>query len=172
MVSTLGWWPDIIKPLCAGPSHEVILDIMKVAAATIMEAVAFMYPPLSSRQQISVFYQVLTFALTLVPFFCRNRRRVAIALFPIILTLCLCAQYYTFSNPSADYYNSSLFIAMPIWFLDLAILTPQKGPDAPAYTGQPNRSESSFQNLKSAKEKLRWVCSLMVPSHRGVAWNW
>jgi len=136
----------------------------------------YSWPQLADRKPMPPHYQPLIFVLTIVPFFFSSRRRIAICIFPLILDLCLRSPCYTFGNPSADYYNSSFFIAVPLWFLEFAILAPQKGPDAPAYIVNPKRSdirsERAVDDMSLTWQKVLRVCSLMVPSHRGIGWNW
>ncbi|KNG46361.1 dna-binding protein hexbp [Stemphylium lycopersici] len=88
---------------------------------------------------------------------------------------CSSAPQYTFGNPSDDYYNSSFLIAMVLWFLEFGILAPETGSGAPAYTGNPGSidvGKTTLNETESQWERLHWVASLMVPSHRGIGWNW
>ena len=143
-----------------------------------MERLAALHPPLSERQPIPALYQPLTFFLTLIPFLFRKRRRTALCVLPILLASCIRAPGYTFGSPSVDYYNSSPFIAMPIWFLEFAILTPEEGPDAPRYVGNASavtkskETDRRWQRPKTPWEQLAWAFSLMIPSHRGIGWQW
>ena len=70
-------------------------------------------------------------------------------------------------NPSAEYYNSSFFIAVPLWFLEFAILSPHEGPDAPTYVGNARCdgtvSGESSDVIRPARRKVLHVYSLMVP---------
>jgi len=136
----------------------------------------YSWPQLADRKPMPPHYQPLIFVLTIVPFFFPSRRRIAICMFPLILDLCLRSPCYTFGNPSADYYNSSFFIAVPLWFLEFAILAPQKGSGAPAYIGNPKRSDTrssrTLDGMYLSWQKVLRVCLLMVPSHRGIGWNW
>lgn len=140
-----------------------------------MEAIAGLYPPLDERKRIPAIYLPATFALTLLPFFSRRRRRTAWIVFPIILLMCVLAPCYTFGNPSADFYRSSGFIIMPLWFLDFAILGHQSGTDAPFYVGSRQGKTTlrgRIEDCPSMDTKLRWAYELMIPSHRGIGWNW
>lgn len=148
-----------------------------VAAAVrlIMDAVTPQYPPLTERRPLSTTYLGFTFLLAILPFFIPQRRGVAICVFSILLFRCLSAPQYTFGNPSDDYYNSSFLIAMVLWFLEFGILAPETGSGAPAYTGNPGSidvGKTTLNETESQWERLHWVASLMVPSHRGIGWNW
>lgn len=142
-----------------------------------MDIVAAQYPPLLERAPIPAWCLSLTFLLTLVPFFCRHRRRVAIAILPFNLNLCVLAPNYTFGDPSADYYNSSPFIAIPLWFVEFTIFMPSTGPEAPTHIRDPkccaemNDDDNSI-GFGAVWSRLQGACSLMVPSHRGIGWNW
>ena len=144
-----------------------------------MDLAASLYPPLHERAPFPALYLPITFFLTLVPFLFPNRRLGVVVTFPILLLLCIRAPFYTFGSPSSDYYNSGPFLAMLLWYLDFLILTPTNGPDAPVYIG-PSRmvatsDKSKIQalaGLSSPLQKLRWAFSLMIPSHRGIGWNW
>ncbi|KAF1848728.1 uncharacterized protein K460DRAFT_364714 [Cucurbitaria berberidis CBS 394.84] len=150
----------------------------KKSLIRIMKAIAALYPPLSKRQPMPAFYGPLTFFLSLTPFFFRNRRQTALWVFPILLALCIRAPCYTFGDPSANYYNSSPFIAIPFWFLEFAILTPKDGPNAPRYVGNADEVKKETgvndqrDDMKTLWERFAWACSLMIPSHRGIGWNW
>ncbi|KAH6840416.1 hypothetical protein B0T12DRAFT_50823 [Alternaria alternata] len=140
------------------------------ASASILESITlewYQWPQLSDRQPTPAFYQPLIFLLSVIAFFFRNRRRVAICIFPLIFDLCLRSPGYTFGNPSAEYYNSSFFIAVPLWFLEFAILSPHEGPDAPTYVGNARCdgtvSGESSDVIRPARRKVLRVCSLMVP---------
>lgn len=144
-----------------------------------MEVLASFYPSLSQRQPYPVLYQPLTFAITILPFLFSNRRLVAICVFPVLLILCICAPCFTFDGASADYYNSSAFIAMPIWFAEFAILRPRVGQNAPVFIGdfvpeneKPQQKGRTWDDLGSVRERIFWAFSLMIPSHRGIGWNW
>lgn len=141
-----------------------------------MTPLRYSWPQLPDRKPMPPLYQPLIFILTIIPFFFPSRRWIAICVFPLILDLCLRSPCYTFGNPSADYYNSSFFIAAPLWFLEFAILSPQKGPGAPACIGNPKHndasSERTLDDMNLSWQKVLRVCSLMVPSHRGIGWNW
>ncbi|KAH6613127.1 hypothetical protein C7974DRAFT_405197 [Boeremia exigua] len=141
-----------------------------------METIAKCYPPLDERKAIPGMYLPGTFALTLVPFFSAHRRRTALIVLPFLLSLCLLAPCYTFGNPSADFYRSSGFIIMPIWFIEFAVLRSQEGDTAPVYVGHTAQSDGTIprrmEDCPNGLSKLRWVVTLMVPSHRGIGWNW
>jgi hypothetical protein len=154
-------------------------ESVKVNMQRIMERIPslwYSWPQLPDRKPMPPLYQPLIFVLTIVPFFFSGRRRIAICIFPLILDLCLRSPDYTFGSPSADYYNSSFFIAAPLWFLEFAILSPQQGPGAPTYIGNPNLNgtgrEGTLGDVEATWQKVLMVCSLMVPSHRGIGWNW
>jgi hypothetical protein len=115
------------------------------ASASILESITlewYQWPQLSDRQPTPAFYQPL-------------------------FDLCLRSPGYTFGNPSAEYYNSSFFIAVPLWFLEFAILSPHEGPDAPTYVGNARCdgtvSGESSDVIRPARRKVLRVCSLMVP---------
>ena len=155
------------------------LQIVEVNMRKTMQSMTplwYSWPQLADRKPMPPLYQPLIFILTIIPLFFSSRRRIAICIFPLILDLCLRSPCYTFGNPSSDYYNSSFFIAVPLWFLEFAILAPQKGPDAPAYIGNPKRSdtrsERAVDDMSLTCQKVLRVCSLMLPSHRGIGWNW
>lgn len=141
-----------------------------------MDFVSSLYPPISAREPIPAFYQPFVYLLTLVPFFFHNRKLVAICIFPVILTLCVRAPCYTFGEPSGDYYSTSPFVAIPFWFVEFAILTPREGTHAPTYVGDKSEGNSpkshGLEPSSSSWKKLSWASSLMVPSHRGIGWNW
>lgn len=154
------------------------MAFLKTNAAAVhfmMDAVMPQYPPLAERRPFSTTYLGCTFLLAIVPFFFRQRRRVAICVFFVLLFRCLSAPHYTFGNPSDDYYNSSFIIAMVLWFLEFGILPPETGPSAPAYIGKPGSSHAgkiTLNETESQWERLYWIASLVVPSHRGIGWNW
>ena len=100
-----------------------------------MDYIASFYPPLSERRPFPAVYLPVSFFLTLVPFLFPDRRFGILAMFPILLLLCILSPFYTFGNSPADYYNSGPFLAMPLWYLDFLIFTPIEGPDAPVFTG-------------------------------------
>lgn len=145
-----------------------------------MEYIAQFYPPLSERRLFPVLYAPTSFSLTLLPLLLPHRHFAILVTFPILLLLCLCAPYYTAGSPSDDYYGSSPYFAMPLWYLDFVISTPADGPDSPAYIGSPittreNPGESKPQGWRDAASlprKLLWAFRLMIPSHRGIGWNW
>jgi hypothetical protein len=131
-----------------------------------MDVVASFYPPLSERHPIPSLYLPTCFLLALVPFLCPSRRIGVLVTFPILLLLCIRAPSYTFGSPSADYYNSGPFLAMVLWYLDFAVLTPVEGPGAPVFNG------AGWKDVGSPLQKLGWAFRLMIPSHRGIGWNW
>lgn len=140
------------------------------ASASILESITlkwYRWLQLSSRQPTPAFYQPLIFLLIVIAFFFRNRRRVAICIFPLILDLCLRSPGCRFGDPSADYYNSSFFIAVPLWFLEFAILSLHEGPDAPTYVGNARCggtvSGESLDAMRPARRKVLRGYSLMVP---------
>lgn len=141
-----------------------------------MERIARLYPPLDERKPIPAFCLPATFALTLFPFFSNYRRRTACMILPVILSMCVLAPCYTFGDPSADFYRSSGFIIMPLWFVEFAILRPQHGPDTPTYDGNGDGNKGSIarriEDCSSIWSKLRWAYELMIPSHRGIGWSW
>lgn len=147
-----------------------------------MDQLATFYPSLSQRRSIPAWYLPITFSLTLLPFIFVQHRRLAIALTsPIIVALCTQAPSYTFGDPSSDYYNSGVFLAVLLWYLDFAILTPATGRDAPVFRGNPQQMSSSGdrqENIGEAVEELPlwkrivWALRLMLPSQRGIGWNW
>jgi hypothetical protein len=139
-----------------------------------MEFIAQLYPPLEERKPIPAIFLPGTFALTLLPFFTTHRRQTALVILPTILWMCVLAPRYTFGDPSADFYRSSGFIIMPLWFIEFAVLRPPNGDKAPAYVGNPAQGDlpRRVEDLQGAWPKLRWAVELMVPSHRGIGWNW
>jgi hypothetical protein len=140
-----------------------------------MEVIARFYPPLDERKPIPAIYLPATFALTLLPFFSSRRRLAAWIILPIIVWMCVLAPCYTFGDPSADFYRSSGFIIMPLWFVDFAILSSQDGNNALLYVGN-SKGETTLarriEDCPSIWSKLRWAYELMIPSHRGIGWNW
>lgn len=145
---------------------------------SIIQTIASFYPPLSERTPHPPLYQLLTFTISLIPFFFHSRRLVALLVFPVLLTLCLRAPCYTFGDPSVDYYNTSMFVATPIWLVEFAILRPEDGVGAPVWVGRGGGFKEKGKEGKGAKdmaslwERLLWAISLMIPSHRGVGWDW
>ncbi|KAF2444643.1 hypothetical protein P171DRAFT_431444, partial [Karstenula rhodostoma CBS 690.94] len=145
---------------------------------SIVRYIASFYPPLSERTPYPPLYQLLTFTLSLIPFFFHARRFVAILILPLLLTLCLRAPFYTFGDPSSNYYNTSIFVATPIWLVEFAILRPEEGGEAPVWVGRHIETEGEgvkgkgVHDMTTTWEKLSWVISLMIPSHRGMGWNW
>jgi hypothetical protein len=144
-----------------------------------MNYIASFYPLLSERRPIPLFYLPTTFLLTLVPFFLPNRRIGVLATFPLLLALCFRAPFYTFGSPSGDYYNSGPFLAILLWYLDFVILSPAEGPNAPTFIGASSSAAGSadgagpgWTGLRSWSQKLGWAFRLMIPSHRGIGWNW
>lgn len=143
-----------------------------------METLASLYPPLAERTPVPTLYQPLIFVLSLTPFFFCRRHRAALITFPLIFALCTRAPFYTFGNESADYYSASFFIALPLWFVEFAILTPAQGPEESVYVGnriEPWREKGNgkrWEDLRSYCERIFWASSLMVPSHRGIGWSW
>lgn len=141
-----------------------------------MDTLASFYPALDERQQIPLLYLPITYSLTLLPFLTNHPRRAAVGILPLLIALCVLSPRYTFGDPPSDYYQSSAFIAFPIWYLEFAILRSVDGSDAPQYIGNPHESTGSsprrHSNCQTTKEKLFWTLKLMVPSHRGVGWNW
>jgi hypothetical protein len=144
-----------------------------------MDLIASLYPPLSERRPFPALYLPVCFLLNLVPFLSSDRRLGVLFTLPILLLLCFRAPFYTFGSPSADYYNSGPFLAMLLWYLDFVILSPSDGPDAPIFIGNPSTTVTSETSLvhdrletRSALQKLGWAFRLMIPSHRGIGWNW
>lgn len=137
-----------------------------------MNTLATFYPPLPLRPPYPPLYLPLTFLTTLLPFLTPHRHFVALLISPLLLTLSLLAPNYTFGSPSADYYNTSLFFALPIWFLEFAILRPVEGVDAPVYIGDGRGKAMKWVDAKSVWERVVWAGKLMVPGQRGVGWNW
>ncbi|KAJ8110786.1 hypothetical protein OPT61_g6458 [Boeremia exigua] len=154
------------RPVCSNPNHEYGL----------MDTLARLYPPLVEREPIPVTFIPATFALTLLPFFfSKHRRQVALAILPVLLSVSLLAPCYTFGDPSADFYRSSAFIIMPLWFIDFAVMRSEEGHDAPGYVGASrngNQVPQRIEDCPTAWSKLCWAVTLMVPSHRGIGWNW
>lgn len=132
------------------------------------------------RPPFPTLYQPFTFFLTLLPFLIPGRRRsIAACVLPLILMLCFFAPYYTTGSRAGDYYGSSAYAAMPLWFLDFAILTPREDPEALTYVGNASKHDKKGQkigknvsDLKSMWERVRWSFNLMMPSHRGIGWRW
>lgn len=143
-----------------------------------MNLAASFYPDLSARANIPALYQPTAFALTLLPFLTSQRRAAAWAILPVLLYLCLKSPQYTFGDPSSNYYSSGPFLAMLLWYLDFAIITPDNGPDAPAFVEGPrgnalqNRHSPDRVDERTAWQRLTWAFRLMLPSHRGIGWNW
>lgn len=65
---------------------------------------------------------------------------------------------------------------MLIWYLEFAIVLPSEGPQAPVYIEDGSRRYSRKKEeprvLESLWKRLLWASALMVPSHRGIGWNW
>jgi len=68
---------------------------------------------------------------------------------------------------------------MLLWYLDFLVLTPTDGLNAPVYIGSSRTAATSDESksqaladLSSPLQKLCWAFSLMIPSHRGIGWNW
>ena len=83
-------------------------------------------------------------------FFFSKRRLAAVSVFPPLLALCIRSPYYTFGSPPGDYYSSSPFLAMPLWFLKFAILSPKEGADAPAFVGNTSGGASCSATKRQA----------------------
>jgi hypothetical protein len=141
-----------------------------------MEAViASFYPPLPERQPLPTLYVPTCFLLSLGPFVIANKHLAISLTFPPLLALCLRAPYYTFGDPSSDYYNSGPFLAILLWYLDFVLLTPREGDHAPGFIGEPGAQKNKMKrwtDLSSMSQKLRWAFRLMLPAHRGIGWNW
>ncbi|KAF2095138.1 hypothetical protein NA57DRAFT_79623 [Rhizodiscina lignyota] len=144
-----------------------------------MDFMSSLYPPLSERRPFPAPYAATTFFLTLVPFLSSDRRLASLVILPVLLLLCAWAPFYTFGSPSDNYYSSGPFLAMPLWYFDFVIFTPVTGPDAPVFVGSGsagagsgNARPQSWTDVKSTLQRLRWAFRLMIPSHRGIGWNW
>src|SRR5690242_7961527 len=147
-----------------------------------MDNLAALYPPLSSRKPIPPILLPLTYALTLLPFFTPNRRLTAWLILPVLILECLLAPCYTFGDPSADFYRSSAFIIIPLWFTEFGVLRPERGIGAPVWVGKRGERTyrrdkgkgggKSIEDCETVWEKIWWAGELMVPSHRGIGWNW
>lgn len=150
-----------------------------------MNLIALLYPNLNERRFMPAYYAPLCFGLTLVPFLWQDNRLATTWSFPILLCLCLYHPSFTSGDPSADYFNSSLFMAMPLWYIDFVLLTPRDGEDAPAFIGKiqakingENEADVShnrgqqWNDLRTLHERLMWSIRLMLPAHRGIGWNW
>ncbi|KAJ4993156.1 tat pathway signal sequence [Stagonosporopsis vannaccii] len=140
-----------------------------------MQTIAAMYPPLASRPLIPPLLLPTTYALTLLPFFTTHRRRTALLVLPVIISACLLAPRYTFGDPSADFYRTSGFIIMPLWFTEFGVLRPERGKGAPVWVGRSGKEKGggkAIEDCRNVWEKTWWVNELMVPSHRGIGWNW
>ncbi|KAF2629183.1 hypothetical protein BU25DRAFT_17697 [Macroventuria anomochaeta] len=59
-------------------------------------------------------YLLAAFALILVPFFTPYRWHMGLLILPILLSACVLAPCYTFSDVPSDFYYSSIFIAIPM----------------------------------------------------------
>ncbi|KAM3076295.1 hypothetical protein ACMFMG_006202 [Clarireedia jacksonii] len=148
------------------------------------------YRALPDRSPYPPFYLPLTFTITILPLLTPHRRLMTFLTFPLLISLCLLAPSYTYGSPSDDYYNTSPFIALPLWYLDFILLSPTSGPDAPQYIGnratansatgreKTNKDEKikgvSWQDIqqKPLSERIKWSLRLMLPAHRGIGWNW
>jgi hypothetical protein len=144
-----------------------------------MESLSKLYVPLSGRAPIPFLYQPTAIALTLVPFLTTHRRVAIWTTSPILLYLCLSSPSYTFGDPSSDYYSSGPFLAILLWYLDFVILTPIEGPSVPVFHGLPQPARGAQQQVackwadnKTFWQRLKWAFRLMLPSHRGIGWNW
>jgi hypothetical protein len=137
--------------------------------------IASFYPPLSGRQPFPGLYAPACFILSVLPFLIANKRLAITLTLPPLLILCLRAPYYTFSDPSSDYYNSGPFLAIPLWYLDFVLLTPREGEGAPLFAGGLRGGKSKAQawtDLSTLLSRLKWAFRLMLPAHRGIGWNW
>ncbi|UPX12151.1 uncharacterized protein EKO05_0002718 [Ascochyta rabiei] len=137
---------------------------------------ALLYPISEVRKPISSLYLPFTFLLTLVLFLLPNQRRISTLILPVLAFLCLDSPCYTFGNPSAEYYQSSAFVAMPVWFVEFAIVRLRGENDAPVFVGRQDKSKDTrpkrLEDCRNVREKLFWASALMFPSHRGIGWNW
>lgn len=141
-----------------------------------MDLFAAVYPRLDERKPFHFLFLPFTLSLTVLPFLTHHRRRTAIAILPLLLFSCLISPCYTFGDPSADYYQSSAFIATPLWFLEFAVFRSENGDDAPHYFGDSFEAgevrPKGIEDCRTLTERLWWACALMIPSHRGIGWNW
>ncbi|KAF2010652.1 hypothetical protein BU24DRAFT_427763 [Aaosphaeria arxii CBS 175.79] len=143
-----------------------------------MDLIAKAYPPLDQRKPFPIFYQPIVFALTLIPFLLPNRRIIAVFVSLPLLILCIQAPRYTAGSAPGDYYGSSTYIAILLWFIEFAICTPENGPGEPIFIGAPpdvktsKKERQAWSHLISTRQRLNWAFSLMIPSHRGIGWNW
>lgn len=93
-----------------------------------MDFAAFFYPSLSESRRVPALYLPISFYLTLVPFLFSSRRLGIMVTFSILLLFCIRAPFYTFGNPSADYYDGGPFLALILWYLDFIVLTLEMAP--------------------------------------------
>ncbi|KAK4494433.1 hypothetical protein PRZ48_014731 [Zasmidium cellare] len=143
------------------------------------QAIASLYPPLSSRTPLPSYHAPLTLLLSILPFLFSNKTLTATLTFPLLLYLCLTWPCYTTGDPSNDYYNGSQFIAVPLWYLDFVFLTPT---DELAFVGEKALYRQSkdgdvavpkyWKNLSTFWERFTWAFRLMLPAQRGIGWNW
>lgn len=145
--------------------------------STLSKLVASFYPALSERSPIPILYFPICFSFAISPFLVTTDK-VRLSIFltgPPLLLLCLSLPFYTFGDPSSDYYNSGPVLALLLWYIDFILCTPWRGDDAPAFHGRPGSDRSQRQSwiiLRTISQRLRWASRLMIPAHRGIGWNW
>ena len=150
-----------------------------------MDVLAFPYPTLSERQPLPGYYTSACLGLSLLPFLTENKRLASISTFPFLLYLCARWPCFTTGDPSSDYYYNNQFIAIPLWYLEFAFLTPRDGDGAPAFMGpqltdEERRDEKRvvaaqgqhWKDLTTFSQRVKWAFRLMLPVHRGIGWNW
>jgi hypothetical protein len=150
-----------------------------------MDVVASMYPALSERRNLPVYYTPCCLGLSMVPFLVKNQGLTSFFTWPLLLYLCASWPCFTTGDPSTDYYNNSHFIAIPLWYIDFVLLTPRDGKDAPAFTGRKLADNElrddasvvaahgqSWKDLETFSERVKWSTRLMLPAQRGIGWNW
>lgn len=150
-----------------------------------MDFLKSLYPALQERQSLPLSYTPTCFCLCIIPFLTKYRFVAILVTFPSLLYLCFRWPSFTTGDPSSDYYNGSLFAALPLWYLDLVLLTPRSGRDAPKFVG-PSKAPSKAGNeinpsplhgrrwgdCTTLWDRLQWSVRLMIPAQRGIGWNW
>ncbi|CAI6333749.1 unnamed protein product [Periconia digitata] len=148
-----------------------------------MDFVASLYPALTERQNLPQYYTPLCFFFSIVPFLTVHRRLAIVVTLPFLLYLCTCWPCFTSGGNSSDYYNGSLFAALPLWYIDFVLLTPRYGDTTPTFIGAKKArcsKETKISGLEGQQwkdcitfgERMRWSVRLMIPAQRGIGWNW
>ncbi|QIW96627.1 hypothetical protein AMS68_002145 [Peltaster fructicola] len=103
--------------------------------------------------------------LSITPFLVKQNHLIKFLNGAALLVLCLLLPCYTFGDASSDYYNSGPVFAMLLWYIDFVLCTPREGDGAPAFQGKRWEALTIYQ-------RLAWAFRLMLPTQRGIGWNW